>query len=113
MAANLRICRVPGCSESLSGRSQMDECPKCRARLISWLKRSPAEVYDYRRRLSLYDGRMALLMPGDIEKLNGDAQEMRRPVNYRPSSKTGKRAAKNIRVMRAAVAERRGPQAAH
>ena len=95
-----RICKVPGCDEPLSGRSKLDECPACRARLVAWLKRSPAEIYNYRVQLRRRDGRMSQLMPGDVDKLAGNAQEVRQPGNYKPISKRGKRIANRTPVTR-------------
>lgn len=101
MAANPKFDAIPSkhctyCQAELSPRSRSTECPTCRGNLLSWLKRRPAEVLNRRRQLNLYENRMQAILPGDLESLEGKANELRAPVNYKPSSPRGKRLARSV-----------------
>lgn len=47
-----------GCDNEIPPGSKLPACPTCRASIHRWEKRRPAEVLDYRRRLSKYSARM-------------------------------------------------------
>lgn len=94
MAAHVRFCVIPGCNTELSPRSSLTECPNCRASLVSWLKRRPAEILDRRRKLTMYEGRMRSICPGDVEKLEDREAKVLAPSNYKPQSRRGKAVAK-------------------
>lgn len=101
MASNPpRRCVIAGCDNELSPRSRLDECPACRANLISWLKRRPAEVLERRLKLNLYDSRMQAILPGSAEKLSENSQ-LRVPANYKPQSRKGRALVKSIPKRRA------------
>ena len=70
MASNpIRRCIIAGCHNELSGRSKLNECPACRAYLVTYLKARPAKVMERRQKIHLYDSRLQVIMPGDPDGL--------------------------------------------
>lgn len=49
-------CSTPGCIRD--ARPKGEECTPCRASMLGWFKRRPAEVLEYRRKLTMYSARM-------------------------------------------------------
>lgn len=101
MAANPKFLDIPAkhctyCSAELSPKARCTECSTCRANLLYWLKRRPAEVLKRRRDLNLYESRMQAILPGDLDALEGNVKELRAPTNYHPSSQRGKRIARSV-----------------
>jgi hypothetical protein len=101
MASNpTRRCTIPGCSTVISPRSRLDECPACRAYLVTYLKARPAKVMERRQKIHLYDSRLQVIMPGDPEGLT-EATKLVAPSNYKPQSKKGRAVAKQTPRRRA------------
>jgi hypothetical protein len=56
------ICATPGCINELTPRTKLETCSNCRASVGNWKKRRPAERLERRRKLKMYDNRMATLV---------------------------------------------------
>lgn len=82
-------CKISGCTNEISAHSRLEECPACRAYLVSYLKSSPARTYQRRQKIHLYDSRLQVIMPGKADALDENAA-LRAPKNYKPQSKKGK-----------------------
>jgi Zn-finger nucleic acid-binding protein len=59
-------CITENCSEIISQLSKLDMCPKCRANIGGWRKRSPADVLKRRKNLSMYADRMSHVSAGKM-----------------------------------------------
>ena len=91
--ATVRRCSIQGCHTELSPRSKLDECPACRAYILSYLKARPARVMARRQAIHLYDSRLQVIMPGNAEALT-ESTRLIPPANYKPQSRKGRQAVK-------------------
>ena len=57
-----RRCAIDRCENDISDRSKLDICPTCRSGLYYWRKRRPAEILERRRKLTMYDARLATMV---------------------------------------------------
>jgi len=55
-------CSIDGCENALSPRSRLTTCPTCRQGMSYWLKRRPAQIVDYRRKLTVRTARIESLI---------------------------------------------------
>lgn len=88
-STTIRRCSIPGCKNEISPRSKLNECPSCRAYLVTYLKASPARVMDRRQKIYLYDSRLQVIMPGDPDSLTSGTK-LQAPENYKPQSRKGR-----------------------
>lgn len=89
----IRRCTIAGCNTEISPRSRVEECPACRAYLVAYLKASPARTLERRQKINLFDSRLQVIMPGDVDELS-EASRLKAPANYKPQSKRGRAVAK-------------------
>ena len=57
-------CQTPGCDNEAKC---LNLCASCYSALYYWQKRSPQALIDRARRLQLFEARMDLLMPANVE----------------------------------------------
>ncbi len=52
-------CIINGCENTISPRSHLKICALCRAGIGRWMKRRPKDIMERRRKLTMYNDRMA------------------------------------------------------
>lgn len=57
-----RPCIIENCDNLVSDNSRLDACEVCRASINRWRRRSPAEIFDRRQRLTKYGARLEPLV---------------------------------------------------
>ena len=56
--STVRRCSIPGCVNRISKDSKLPQCPLCRGVRFYWYKKSPAQILERRRKLTMYHGRL-------------------------------------------------------
>lgn len=63
-------CITENCNGNISPRSQLDRCAKCRANICGWRRKSPDQVLQRRKNLTMYADRMTCIGIKTTEKSN-------------------------------------------
>lgn len=63
-----RIC--PICDEALTEHARLALCKNCRASICVWSRRTPRQVLERRKKLHIYDTRMADLVEFEPDPTN-------------------------------------------
>lgn len=64
-----------GCDGEVSKNAESRACTNCRAAVSRWMKRRPAEILERRRKLRMYDHRLA---PVIDKKCEGKVHSLRK-----------------------------------
>lgn len=76
-----RFC--PACGAAIGEGKRVDECDACRSYIRRAAKRSPLWVMKRRHQVNLWDRRMALILPGDLDQIE---KEKRSDLKLQPLS---------------------------